>query len=60
MSHIAIFYQKVKASSNEYIDGAVSLVFQNVQDFNSLINKLSDGTLKAKIANENKQKNLFK
>ena len=60
MSHIAIFYQKVTASSNEFIDGAICLVFQNVQDFNSLINKLSDGTLKAKIANEKKQKNLFK
>ena len=35
-------------------------LFQNTQDFNSLITKLSDGTLKAKIANEKKQKSLFK
>ena len=55
-----VFYQSVKASTNEYIEGKVSLVFQNTQDFNSLITKLSDGTLKAKIANEKKQKSLFK
>ena len=55
-----VFYQSVKASTNEYIEGEVSLVFQNTQDFNSLITKLSDGTLKAKIANEKKQKSLFK
>lgn len=55
-----IFAQPVSSSRNEYIKNTIYLIFNNVQDFASLLTALDYEKIKAKVDKELSAKDLFK
>jgi hypothetical protein len=58
--HLAVAYNKVTASSNEYIDQTTYLAFESVDDINSLIGKLDINKFRSLMKKENDKRDLFK
>lgn len=56
---VAVWNQKVTASSNEYIDEDVYFVFEGAEDFNDLISQLDYQRILDKLLNRKKTEDLF-
>lgn len=57
---VARWCPKVVSSTNRYIDEVIYFVFENEDDFNSLINQLDYNTILDKLVNTKKNEELFK